>query len=156
MERRDEEGGRQGTHLVLVVVGDGEARGVLGLGPLAERGEHAPDEAALVPAEVEPGDRGGGGREERRGEEDDGAARHHRRHRGEPTTTRLPAGWFGVGVWRLAALRLCCLVLALLRTVCVGHGGRVGLGKAKGNRVVEGTATRDPIGAVSALGSGGG
>lgn len=102
------------THLIFVVVGDGEARGVLGLGPLAERGEHAPHEPALVPAEVEPGDgRGGGGREERRGEEDGGAARHRRRrrHRG---VLLLPAGWLvgsvgvGVGVWRLAALRCAC------------------------------------------------
>jgi len=122
------------------VVGDGEARGVLGLGPLAERGEHAPDEAALVPAEVEPGDRGGGGREEHRGEEDDDRAARHRGEGREPTTTTSwLVGWFGVGVWRLAALRS-ALVLPRARFASDGGGRGWGLvgeeGKRRGNRVV--------------------
>lgn len=108
---RDEDGG---AHLVPVVVGDGEARGVLGLGlgPLADRCEHAPHEAALVPGEVEPGDRGGGGREEHRGEEK-GAARHHRQ-RGEPTTSWLVGSRRRVcGAWLL-----CACVRARVRSFC--------------------------------------
>lgn len=98
------------ANLVLVVVGDGEARGFLGLGPLAERGEHSLHEAALVPAEVEPGDRGGGGREEHGGEEGGGAARRHRRQRAPPPIpelANLPPAWLvRVGVCRLAAAAL--------------------------------------------------
>lgn len=78
--------GGDGTaaHLLLVVLGDSEARGVLGLGLLADRGEHAPHEAALVAAEVEPrgpGDRRGGGGDEEHGEGEGGAGAPAAKHR---------------------------------------------------------------------------
>lgn len=46
-------GRRDAVHLVLVVLGDREACGILGNGLLADHGEHAPHEAALVAAKVE-------------------------------------------------------------------------------------------------------
>jgi hypothetical protein len=154
-------GERGEAHLVLVVVGDGEARGVLGLGPLAERGEHAPHEPALVPAEVEPGDRRGGGQEEHGGEEG-GAARRHRKLAAS-LTYHQPVGLVRVGVWCLAAAAAAAAILCpAARARALASLGRVG--KASPSRVwwwwgqvgVEATATRDPIGAVSASGSGGG
>lgn len=143
------------THLVLVVVGDGEARGVLGLGPLAERGEHAPDEAALVPAQVEPGDRG---RQQRRREEGDDTAA--RRHRGEGRANLLRVRALVGSASACGAWLLLCACASRWCQLSRWAGGAERKAKGKrggGGRLAwRGTATRDPIGAVSALGSGGG
>jgi hypothetical protein len=89
------------------VLVDGESRGVLGLSLLAERGEHAPHEAALVAPEVETGGPGDlphrGGREEQ-----GGAAKHRGSKVSDPelvlVSASLPDGWLvRVCVWRLAA-----------------------------------------------------
>jgi hypothetical protein len=130
------------------VLVDRESRGVLGLGLLAERGEHAPHEAALVAPEVETGGPGDlphrGGREEQGGG-DDGAAKHRGSGVSDPelvlASASLPDGWLvRVCVWRLAAAAA---------PLCFAEGG---LWPTWGKRAsrwwgqvgVEETATRDP------------
>ena len=130
------------AHLNPVVLGDGEARGVLGLGLLADRGEHAPHEAALVAAEVEPGGPGGGGgsQEHGEGEEHGAGAAAAAKHRGGARCRLLQS--FGlVGV----SASGCCL----LASGCfLGWGGESECGRFVG---VEGTATAPPIPAVHDL-----